>query len=195
MGNGGVNKMASRDKDLDDDEEVVKAPKGNKRGLVKWLIVGFGIIFLVGISVGTSIYVMKSMMGSSASKTVEKSDGEKNKKEEKNKHKEPKVAIYYKFDPPFVVNIEGQSGTRFLQLTIEAMTYDQKVPDDIDQYMPVIRNNILLLLSNVTYEKVSTLDGKQKLRADILNEVQKVLKDKIGKPGVEEIYLTSIVMQ
>jgi len=186
--------MASREKDLNDDDEEVKAPKGNKRGLLKWLLVGFGIVFLIGISVGTSIYVMKSMMGAPADKTAEKSSDAKVKKEEK-KHKEPKVAIYYKFDPPFVVNINGDSGSRFLQLTLEAMTYDQSVSGEIDQNMPVIRNNILLLLSNLTSEQVATLEGKQKLRADVLKEIQKVMKDKIGKPGVEEVYLTSIVMQ
>ena len=186
--------MASTDKDLNDDEEEVKAPKSNKKGLMKWLLVGFGIVFLVGISVGTSIYVMKSMMSSPADKTAEKSSDTK-VKEDKKKHKEPKVSIYYKFDPPFVVNIEGQSGSRFLQLSLEAMTYDQSVTTEIDQNMPVIRNNILLLLSNLTYEQVATLEGKQKLRVDILKEIQKVMKDKIGKPGVEEVYITSIVMQ
>jgi flagellar FliL protein len=187
--------MASRDKDLNDDEdEAVKAPKKNKRGLIKWLLIGFGIVLLVGVSVGTSIFVMKSIMSAPAEKVADK-NGDTKAKAEKTKHKEPKVAIYYKFDPPFVVNIQGQSGSRFLQLTLEAMTYDQAVTTDIDQYMPVIRNNILLLLSNLAYEQVSTLEGKQKLRADILKEIQKVLKDKIGKPGVEEVYLTSIVMQ
>jgi flagellar FliL protein len=187
--------MASRDMDLNDDEEEIKAPKSNKRGVLKWLLIGFGVVFLIGISVGTSIYVMKSMMGSpAAEKNVDRSADKKATKDKK-KHKEPKVAIYYKFDPPFVANIQGETGSRFLQLTIEAMTYDQNVTTEIDQNMPVIRNNILLLLSDVTYEKVSTLEGKQKLRADILKEIQKVLQDKIGKPGIEEIYLTSIVMQ
>jgi flagellar FliL protein len=186
--------MASRENDRNDDEEEVKAPKSNKGGLLKWLLVGFGIIFLVGTSVGTSIYVMKSMMSTPADKTAENSNEAKVKKEKK-KHKEPRVAIYYKFDPPFVVNINGDSGSRFLQLTLEAMTYDQSVNDEIDKNMPVIRNNILLLLSNLTSEQVATLEGKQKLRADVLKEIQKVMKDKIGKPGVEEVYLTSIVMQ
>ena len=75
--NGGVNDMASRDKDLNDDEEDVKAPKSNKRGLLKWLLIGFGIVFLIGISVGTSIYVMKSMMSAPADKTAEKSNDKK----------------------------------------------------------------------------------------------------------------------
>ena len=133
-------------------------------------------------------------MAAPADNSMAKSTGAKTK-EDKNKHKEPKVAVFYKFDPPFVVNIQSQSNNRFLQLTLEAMTYDKAVTTDIDQYMPIIRNNILLLLSSLTYEQVSTLDGKQKLREDILKEIQKVLKDKIGKPGVEDVYLTSIVMQ
>lgn len=187
--------MAVKGKDLnDDEEEAVEPAKNNKRGLIKWLLIGLGIVLLVGVSVGTSIFVMKSIMSAPAEKVADKSNDTK-AKTEKTKHKEPKVAIYYKFDPPFVVNIQGQSGSRFLQLTLEAMTYDQAVTTDIDQYMPVIRNNILLLLSSLTYEQVSTLDGKQELRQDILKEIQKVMKDKIGKAGVEEVYLTSIVMQ
>ena len=186
--------MANRDKDLDDEDEVVKSSSKNKGGLIKWLVISLGIVLLVGLSVGTSIYVMKSMMSTPADKTAEKG-GDVKSKEGKSKHKQPKIAIYYKFDPPFVVNIQGQASSRFLQLTLEAMTYDQEVSSEIDQLMPVIRNNILLLLSSLTYEQVASLEGKQKLREDILKEIQMVLKDKIGKPGVEEVYLTSIVMQ
>ena len=186
--------MANRDKDLDDDDEAVKQPKKGKRGFIKWIVIGLGIVLLVATSVGASIYVVKSMISPPESKTEQKSSNPKSK-EEKDTNKAPKIAIYYKFDPPFVVNIQGQASSRFLQLTLEAMTYDQAVTTEIDQSMPVIRNNILLLLSSLTYEQVASLEGKQKLRADILKEIQNVLKDKIGKPGVEEVYLTSIVMQ
>jgi len=186
--------MASRDKDLNDDDEVVTPPKKNKKGLIKWVLTSLGIVLLVGLSVGTSIYAMKSMMKTPEDKSAEKTNDAKHKLA-KAKHKEPKISIYYKFDPPFVANIQGQGGSRFLQLSIEAMTYDQNVSTEIDQNMPVIRNNILLLLSDLTYEQVAAKEGKQKLREDILKEIQKVLKDKIGKPGVEEVYLTSIVMQ
>jgi flagellar FliL protein len=186
--------MASRDIALNEDEDVVEPPKNNKKGLIKWLLIGLGIVSLIGVSVGTSIYIMKSFMTASVDKPVEKASTSSSK-EDKQKHTQPKIAIYYKFDPPFVVNIQGQSGNRFLQLTLEAMTYDQTISTEIDQNMPVIRNNILLLLSSLTYEQVATLEGKQTLREGILKEIQKVLKDKTGKPGVEEVYLTSIVMQ
>ena len=184
-----------RDEDVNEDEDAVKPASKSKKGLVKWVLIGVGLMALIGVSVGTSIYFMKTMIGG---QTAEKGGAQNNSakaKEEKGKPKEVKIPIYYKFDPPFVVNLEGQSGSRFLQLTIELMTYDQTVTADIEQHMPVIRNNIVFLLSSATYEQLSTLEGKQKLRADLLAEIQKVLKEKTGKPGVEEVYLTSLVMQ
>ena len=191
---GGDINMASRDEDLNDDEKTVEAPSGKKKGIIKWVLIGLGLMILIGVSVGTSIYLMKTMLhGQTTAQDAEQPNSKA--KEDKAKPKQRKISIYYKFDPPFVVNIQGETGSRFLQLTIEAMTYDQSVTADIDQHMPVIRNNIVLLLSNVSYEQLSTLEGKQKMRADILSEIQKVLKEKTGKPGVEEVYLTSIVMQ
>ena len=189
--------MASRDKErLDDDEEEAgAAPSKKSKGLIKWGLIALGIMLLVGVSVATSIYFMNNMLHGD----VAAQDGAKNSvekaKDDKGKSKQVKQAIYYKMDPPFVVNFQGQTGNRFLQVTIELMTYDQSVVTAVEQHMPVIRNNIVFLLSSVNYEQISTIEGKQKLRADTLVEVQKVLKDKIGKPGVEEVYFTSIVMQ
>ena len=187
--------MASREAELqDDDEEAVKEPSSKKRGVIKWVLIGFGLLTLIGVSVGTSIYFMKSMLHAPATAQAEEKKSAK-VKDEKAAAKQPKVSIYYKFDPPFVVNLQGQTGNRFLQVTIEAMTYDQAVTADIEQHMPIIRNNVVFLLGSISYEQLSTLEGKQKLRADILAEIQKVLKEKTGKPGIEEVYLTSIVMQ
>jgi flagellar FliL protein len=150
---------------------------------------------LVGVSVGTSIYFMSSMLHGASNTSDDKKDTSTKAKDDKGKAKQQRVAIYYKLDPPFVVNFQGATGNRFLQVTIEIMTYDPEVVPAVEQHMPVIRNNIVFLLSSVNYDQVSTLEGKQKLRADTLTEIQKILKDKIGKPGVEEVYFTSIVMQ
>lgn len=188
--------MASKDKEVgEDQDEAAKEPSKKKKGLIKWILIGLGLVLLIGVSVGTSIYFMSNMLHGKSTAQEAAPNEEAKGKEDKGKSKQPKVAIYYKLDPPFVVNFQGQSGNRFLQVSIELMTYDQEVVSAIEQHMPVIRNNLVFLLSSVKYEDVSTLEGKQKLRADTLTEIQKVLKDKIGKPGVEEVYFTSIVMQ
>ena len=188
--------MASKDKEVvDDEEEAVKAPSTKKKGIIKWVLISLGIVLLVSVSVGASVYFMSTMLHGTSTAQEAKQDGSSKSKDEKGKPKQPRVAIYYKLDPPFVVNFQGATGNRFLQVTIELMTYDPEVVPAIEQHMPVIRNNIVFLLSSVNYDQVSTLEGKQKLRADTLAEIQKILKDKIGKPGVEEVYFTSIVMQ
>lgn len=188
--------MASRDKErVDDDEEAVVTSGKKGKGIIKWVLIALGIMMLVGVSVATSIYFMNSMLHGDVAAQDEPKKADEKSKDDKKKPHQAKLAIYYKMDPPFVVNFQGQSGNRFLQVTIELMTYDQEVVAAVEQHMPVIRNNIVFLLSSVNYDQISTIEGKQKLRADTLAEVQKVLKEKIGKPGVEEVYFTSIVMQ
>ena len=190
--------MASKDKERIDDEEESPPKPSKKPGILKWALIGLGLVLLVAISVGTSILVMRDMLRSSTAAPAAEdraTDQAAKHQEEKAKPKEAKAPIYYKLDPPFVVNFQGQNGSRFLQVTIELMTYDPDVVPAIEQHMPVIRNNLVFLLSSVGSDQISTLEGKQKLRADTLAEIQRVLKDKIGKPGVEEVYFTSIVMQ
>lgn len=104
-------------------------------------------------------------------------------------------AIYIPFEPAFTVNFGGANSSRFMQVTIEAMTHDKSVVEQVNKHMPVIRNNIVLLLSSQSVESVSTLEGKEKLRQEILTSVQNILKQRTGKPGIDEIYFTSFVMQ
>jgi len=108
---------------------------------------------------------------------------------------ERKEAHYISFEPAFTVNFGGAASSRFMQVTIEAMTYDKEIPQDITKHMPVIRNSIVLLLSSQSVESVSSLQGKEKLRMSILTEVQDILEKRVGKKGIEEIYFTSFVMQ
>lgn len=188
--------MASKDKEIVEEAgETARAPSNKKKGIIKWVLIGFGVVMLVGVSVGSSIYFMKSTLRGEPVAQEGVGKGESKAKGEKGKPKQQQTAIYYKLDPPFVVNFQGSTGNRFLQVTIELMTYDPEVVPAIEQHMPVIRNNIVFLLSSVNYDQISTLEGKQKLRADTLSEIQKIMKDKIGKPGIEEVYFTSIVMQ
>lgn len=105
-------------------------------------------------------------------------------------------AIYVEFDPPFVVNFEARGMTRFLQVTLQVMTRDPVTADLIKQHDPVIRNDLLLLLSNQTYDTISSREGKEKLRAEALGVVANAI-DAEGGEGekVEQLYFTSFVMQ
>lgn len=109
--------------------------------------------------------------------------------------KESSPAIYLPIDPTFVVNFAGQGNARFLQITVEVMTRSSEVLEHINAHMPVIRNNLNLLFSDQHYDKISTLEGKERLREEVLEVIQRILEEETGDPGIEAVYFTSIVMQ
>jgi flagellar FliL protein len=105
-----------------------------------------------------------------------------------------KAAVYYAIDPPLVVNFEDGSAVRFLQISMEVMAHDQKAVDSVQKNIPLIRNNLLLLMSNRNYQTMMSREGKEKLRQEALTEIRAVQK-KEGGPDVDDLLFTSFVVQ
>jgi flagellar FliL protein len=102
--------------------------------------------------------------------------------------------IYYAIDPPIVVNFEDAQAVRFLQVTVEVSARDQKVIDGVQKHTPVIRNNLLLLISNRDYHSLMSREGKEKLRQEALAEVRSILKKQDVAP-IDDLLFTSFVVQ
>jgi flagellar FliL protein len=99
--------------------------------------------------------------------------------------------IYVKLDPPLVVNFTHRGNLRYLQTTLEAMHREQKVIDKVTLNLPLIRNNLILMLSDQSYDDLFSKTAKEELRVKINDEVNKVVA---AEPPVE-VFLTSFVMQ
>jgi flagellar FliL protein len=105
-----------------------------------------------------------------------------------------KGSVFYAIDPPLVVNFEDGSAVRFLQISMEVMAKDQKAVDSVQKNMPLIRNNLLLLMSNRDYQSMMSREGKEKLRAEALAEIRNVQK-KQGGDDIDDVLFTSFVVQ
>jgi len=105
-----------------------------------------------------------------------------------------KSAVYYAIDPPLVVNFEDGSVVRFLQITMEVMAHDPKAVESVQKNIPLIRNNLMLLMSNRDYQSMMSREGKEKLRQEALAEVRAVQK-KQGGEDVDDLLFTSFVVQ
>lgn len=180
--------QAAKDLNQDDVAEGKAAPAPKKGGMLKYILIAVGVLALIGVSVGVSVYMATSASGDKAA-----ADGKA--AEKKVEPKITKTPFYYKFDPPFVVNFNASSNYRFLQVQVEVLTYDQAVIPVIEQNLPVLQNNLIFLLSNLTADQIMSNEGKAKIREDSLKVIQQVITDRTGKPGVEEVYFTSFVMQ
>lgn len=104
--------------------------------------------------------------------------------------------LYVKLDPPFVSNFESKGLVRFLQVTVEVMTRDAATADKIKQHDPMIRNDLLMLFGTQQYETIISREGKERLRAEALETVAKIVEQEGGDgTKVEQLYFTSFVMQ
>jgi flagellar FliL protein len=101
---------------------------------------------------------------------------------------------YFAIDPPLVVNFEDGAAVRFLQITAEIMSKDPKAIDGIKANLPLVRNNLLLIMGNRDFQSLMTREGKEKLRNDALAEIRSIAK-KEGVPEPDDVLFTQFVVQ
>lgn len=102
---------------------------------------------------------------------------------------------YLSLDPPFIVNFGDETMLRYLQVGVAVMARDQKIIQQVTNNLPHIRNNLIMLFGNQDQKALNSTEGKETLRRQTLEEIQSILQKEIGKPGVEDVYFTSFVMQ
>ncbi len=91
----------------------------------------------------------------------------------------------------FIVNIISEDESHYVKaaLTIE-LNKDEAV-DEVNKRMPQIRDAILLLVGNKTYEELHDLQGKKQLKAELVSKINSFLQQ--GK--IKAIYFTDFVVQ
>lgn len=171
------------------------APEAAKpRSRKMLIIIAAAVVVLVGGGVGA--YFAFGHKGEEQTAEHGKEGGKEKGKDKKAEEAKKGPAIYVKLDPPFVVNFDASGVMRFLQVTVEIMTRDAAAAEVIKANDPMIRNNLLLLFGNQQSGDITTLEGKEKLRADALAVVAKVVSAEGGDgKTVEQLFFTSFVMQ
>jgi flagellar FliL protein len=91
----------------------------------------------------------------------------------------------------FIVNIISGDTAHYVKasLTIELSSEEGK--GEAEKRMPQMRDAILLLIGNKTFEELQDLQGKKQLKAEITSKINSFLK--AGK--VKAVYFTNFVVQ
>jgi flagellar FliL protein len=208
----GANVMAAKERFPDDERDGDEEPKPKKKakeaGPMKLVIVGAIALFVavLGAQVAAPILTRAIEGDPSAPKSARTDDEQLALADElveedgatgeaaDEPHSGP--AIYTPLDPPFVVSFEDEErGSRFLQLTLQAMARDEHTIDQIKTHAPALRNAFLFLISGYKIEDLATLQGKEKLRAEMIAKANEIMERNTGKAGIEEIFFTSLVIQ
>jgi len=177
------------------DEEKSGSEEGNQGGgMMKIILLVNGLLLLIGIAVGVTLF----LMGGDEKSGEMAEDGlseESVEGEEAESKKSKGTPIYVPLHPAFVVNFENQDQVSFLQVDIQIMTYNAAVEGALKTHMPAVRNELLLLLGGKQYHEINTRDGKRALSQEAIQVIQEILES-AGEPNsIEALYFTSFVMQ
>lgn len=93
---------------------------------------------------------------------------------------------------PFTVNLS--SFDRYLQVSVTLQVAGPEVVEKIKAVMPMVRHNMIMLLSGKESSQIQSADGKHDLIEEIKERVNKVLETK-EKNGVTDVFFVNFVIQ
>lgn len=91
----------------------------------------------------------------------------------------------------FIVNIISSDTPHYVKASLSLELTNEAVVEEVQKRMPQIRDSVLLLIGNKTYEELQDLQGKKQLKAELLSRINSFLMS--GK--VRSIYFTNFVVQ
>ncbi len=108
---------------------------------------------------------------------------------------EPRQSFYFEIKPEIVVNFPGTERPRYMQLALTLVTYDEAALDALKLHSPVVRNDLLLMLSGLDSGPLMTREGKDAMRKMALETIRKIMLERYQSEVVEDVYITRFVMQ
>ncbi len=91
----------------------------------------------------------------------------------------------------FIVNIISGDSAHYVKASLTVELTNENVQIEVENRMPQMRDAILLLIGNKTYEELQDLQGKKQLKAELMSKINSFLQT--GK--VKSIYFTNFVVQ
>ncbi|MBE0583232.1 MAG: flagellar basal body-associated FliL family protein [Desulfofustis sp.] len=91
----------------------------------------------------------------------------------------------------FVVNIISEQETHYVKSALTIELTNEQAKDEMNRRMPQVRDAILLLVSNKTFEELRDLQGKKQLKAELLSKINALMQSGQAK----SIYFTEFVVQ
>ncbi|MFQ5672379.1 MAG: flagellar basal body-associated FliL family protein [Nitrospinales bacterium] len=164
-------------------EEEEEAPKKSR---MRWVLIGTVVLALLGAG-GYFAYLnfFAPPAPKQAGKQAPATGAPATKKPEA-----PVLGVMVPLKP-FVVNLAGTKGKRFLKVAITLELSSPEVNAEINENLQKIADSILILLSSKTFEEVYSVQGKFKLKDEITTRVNRFLV--LGH--VKDAYFTEFVIQ
>ena len=169
-----------------------EAPKGGKKKLI---IIGAVVALLLVGGGGAAFFMMKKKAAEEAAAAAAAADEDDDSGHEEKPHKaaagghgKEEHGAPPTFVPldPFTVNLTDKDSDRYAQVGLSLQVADPHLGDELKNYMPAIRNAILLLLSHKSSADLLSPEGKERLAQEIRRDAARAMGYEVEDPFAEE---------
>ena len=168
------------------------AGEEEKKGLpIKLILIVVGVLALAGGGYfAYTNFFQEEAVEESTEKDKNGEEGGEGADGENAEELPPGVGVMFTMDP-FVVNLAGSNGKRFLKVTATLELSSPEVNPEFEENLQKITDSILVLLSSKSFEDVYSVQGKFKLKDEITTRVNRFLV--VGH--VKDAYFTEFIVQ
>ncbi len=176
--------------------EEQQAPKKSKSKLVIVIVIAVLLVALIGVGG----YVAVSMLGGKkpaaeggpeAAAPAEggaEHGGQAGGAEEGGS--EGKMGLFISLDP-FIVNLSSDMGKRYLKVTMQLELARPEMTNEVNNRMPQIKDAVITVLSSKSADELLTIEGKFRLKEQILTRVNNLLTTGV----VKNVFFVEFVIQ
>jgi flagellar FliL protein len=148
----------------------------------KMLFIIIGVVVLIAGAVGGYMY----MQSTAEAKKIQEAEAKRPEnilKKQLMERKENAPPIYIPLEE-MIVNLPGRGGEHYLQTKIVLRTNDTATEGKIKNFMPVIRDKIITVLSSRQMQELATVEGKVMMAREIALVINSIIA-----PQLTAIYI------
>ena len=176
------------------EHETEQAP-AKKGGKFKKLIILFVAAIVVLGGAGAGVYFFMPQLIPGKGKAAE-GQAEGHAAEKTAEHKPaveagpPSLGALFPLES-FIVNLADPGGKRYLKVNMTMELSNAELKKEIEGRLPQIRDAILLLLSSLTFDDINSMEGKIRLRSQIVSRCNSFLKS----GAIANVFFSEFVVQ
>lgn len=157
-------------------EEEVKEEKKSNKGLII-AIVGILVLLILAIVVIVFIFLGGGKEAPAEGEAGATKESVEHQKSTAQRSDFAKLGPTFAIPDPFIVNLMGQNGRRYVKAQIALELSSPELQKEVTTKLLLIKDTIIRVMSSKTFEEISTPKGREKLKEEMLQEINTYMVD------------------
>ncbi|MGM0622621.1 MAG: flagellar basal body-associated protein FliL [Campylobacterota bacterium] len=171
------------------DEEKKEGQEEEKKGSSKLVLIIIGVLLVLILVIG-GVVAMLLLSDDGSQQSPQAQSAQNSGNTQSVSADDLRVGPMFPLET-FTVNLLSDSGRRYLKTELNLEMSTPNLQAELNSKMPIIRDTVIGVLSSKTVEEISTRRGKERLKEEIIEQVNTRLQDGY----IKRLYFMMFIVQ